>query len=135
MVGLAAGKAIALARDIPLVADATSCLLTAPLDVARFGLLYASAQKNLGVAGLCVLVVREDLLERAAPAVPAALSYRRQATERLELYGIAQAAAPVPLLGLLEHPWVRAGDQRAAWLEPSYPFWRKRPAPARRRPR
>lgn len=65
--------------DIPLVADATSCLLTAPLDVARFGLLYASAQKNLGVAGLCVLVVREDLLERAAPAVPAALSYRRQA--------------------------------------------------------
>ena len=65
--------------EVALVADATSCLLTAPLDLARFGLLYASAQKNLGVAGLCVLVVREDLLERAAPAVPAALSYRRQA--------------------------------------------------------
>lgn len=65
--------------EVPLVADCTSCFLTAPIDVSRFGLIYASAQKNIGPAGLTVLVVREDLLERAAPAVPSALSYRRQA--------------------------------------------------------
>lgn len=65
--------------DIPLVADATSCLLTAPLDVARFGLLYAAAQKNLGIAGMTVVIVREDLLQRPAARVPTPFSYRLQA--------------------------------------------------------
>ena len=65
--------------DVPLVADCTSCFLTAPMDVSKFGLIYASAQKNIGPAGLTVLVVREDLLERPAPQVPSALSYRLQA--------------------------------------------------------
>lgn len=66
---------------VPLVADATSCFLAAPLPIERFGLLYASAQKNIGPAGLCVLVVREDLLQRPAARVPAVWSYRRQAAE------------------------------------------------------
>lgn len=66
---------------IPLVADATSCLLTAPLDVSRFGLIYAAAQKNIGIAGLTVVIVREDLLQRPAPLVPAPFNYRIQAEQ------------------------------------------------------
>jgi phosphoserine aminotransferase len=67
--------------SVPLVADATSCFLAGPMDVARFGVLYASAQKNIGPAGLTVVIVREDLLERAAPQVPAAWSYCLQAEQ------------------------------------------------------
>lgn len=66
---------------VPLVADATSCFLATPLDVTRFGLIYASAQKNLGIAGLTVLVVRDDLLGRVSPRVPTAFSYRIQAQQ------------------------------------------------------
>ncbi len=51
--------------DLPLVADMSSCLLSRPLDVRRFGLIYAGAQKNIGPSGLTVLIVREDLLERS----------------------------------------------------------------------
>lgn len=64
---------------VPLVADCTSDFLTAPLAVDRFGLLYASAQKNIGVAGLCVVIVRDDLLERSPENLPALWSYRRLA--------------------------------------------------------
>jgi phosphoserine aminotransferase len=67
--------------DVPLVADCTSCFLAAPLDVERFGLIYASAQKNIGPAGLTVLVVREDLLERAALLAPSPFNYRLQAAQ------------------------------------------------------
>lgn len=64
---------------VPLVADCTSDFLTGPLAVDRFGLLYASAQKNIGVAGLCVVIVRDDLLERSPENLPALWSYRRLA--------------------------------------------------------
>ena len=67
--------------DVPLVADCTSSFLTAPLDVAKFGVIYASAQKNIGPAGVTVAIVREDLLERSRPELPAPFSYRRQAEE------------------------------------------------------
>ncbi|HJU70650.1 MAG TPA: 3-phosphoserine/phosphohydroxythreonine transaminase [Paucimonas sp.] len=67
--------------SIPLVADATSCLLTAPLDVARFGLIYAAAQKNIGIAGMTVVIVREDLLQRPAPLAPTPFCYRIQAEQ------------------------------------------------------
>ncbi|HJV00393.1 MAG TPA: 3-phosphoserine/phosphohydroxythreonine transaminase [Burkholderiaceae bacterium] len=66
---------------VPLVADVTSCLLTAPLEVARFGLLYAAAQKNLGIAGMTVVIVRDDLLRRPAPLVPSSCDYRTQAAQ------------------------------------------------------
>jgi phosphoserine aminotransferase len=66
---------------VPLVADMTSCFLGAPLDVSRFGLVYASAQKNIGPAGLTVVLVREDLLLRPALAAPSPLSYRLQAVQ------------------------------------------------------
>jgi phosphoserine aminotransferase len=64
---------------LPLVADMTSDLLTRPIDVSLFGLIYASAQKNIGAAGLTVIIVREDLLGGALPATPTAFDYRVQA--------------------------------------------------------
>ncbi|PMS13346.1 3-phosphoserine/phosphohydroxythreonine transaminase [Trinickia caryophylli] len=64
---------------VPLVADASSCLLSAPMDVSRFGLIYASAQKNIGPSGLTLVIVREDLLHRPASSAPAPLQYRTQA--------------------------------------------------------
>ncbi|EEG07186.1 3-phosphoserine/phosphohydroxythreonine transaminase [Pseudogulbenkiania ferrooxidans] len=66
---------------VPLVADATSCFLAAPLDISRFGLIYAGAQKNIGPAGLTVVIVREDLLQREARYAPAPYCYRQQLAE------------------------------------------------------
>ena len=67
--------------DVPLVADMSSTILSRPIDVSRFGLIYAGAQKNIGPAGLTVVIVREDLLGRARPGTPAILDYRAQAAE------------------------------------------------------
>jgi phosphoserine aminotransferase len=64
---------------IPLVADCSSDLLHRPLDVLKYGLIYASAQKNLGPAGVTVVIIREDLLERSAPELPVMTSYRTYA--------------------------------------------------------
>lgn len=61
---------------VPLVADMSSTILSRPLDVSRFGLIYAGAQKNIGPAGLCVVIVREELLGRARPDTPSVLDYR-----------------------------------------------------------
>jgi phosphoserine aminotransferase len=66
---------------VPLVADATSCLLTAPLELAQFGLVYAAAQKNLGIAGMTVVIVRDDLLQRPAALAPSVFNYRLQAAQ------------------------------------------------------
>ena len=60
---------------VPLVADVSSVLLSEPLDVRRFGVLYAGTQKNIGVAGLAVVIVREDLLGRPRPETPAVLHW------------------------------------------------------------
>jgi phosphoserine aminotransferase len=67
---------------VPLVADMSSHILSAPLDVSRFGLHYAGAQKNIGPAGLVIVIVREDLLGRARPECPSLLDYERQAKAR-----------------------------------------------------
>ncbi|MCS6777673.1 MAG: 3-phosphoserine/phosphohydroxythreonine transaminase [Chloroherpetonaceae bacterium] len=61
---------------VPLVADASSDILGRALDYSRFALIYAGAQKNLGPAGVTVVVIRREFLERASDAVPAMLSYR-----------------------------------------------------------
>lgn len=66
-------------NSVPLIADMTADFLTRPLPVERFGLIYASAQKNLGAAGLTIVVVRRDLLGRARPGTPAPFDYARQA--------------------------------------------------------
>jgi phosphoserine aminotransferase len=65
----------------PLVADMSSTLLSRPIDVERFGLIYAGAQKNIGPAGLTVVIVREDLLGRARADIPTVLDYRAVAAE------------------------------------------------------
>jgi phosphoserine aminotransferase len=64
------------------VCDASSDALSRPIDVARYGLLYAGAQKNLGPAGVTVVVVRKDLLERTPGGLPALLDYRLMAESR-----------------------------------------------------
>ena len=64
---------------VPLVADASSHILSRPLDVARFGLIYAGAQKNIGPAGMAIVIVREDLIGHAAPDTPAIFDYKVQA--------------------------------------------------------
>ena len=65
--------------DVPLVADASSHFLSRPLDVSRFGLIYAGAQKNAGPAGLTFVIVREDLMGKAAKGTPTVLDYKLQA--------------------------------------------------------
>ena len=62
--------------DKPLVADLSSTILSRPLDVSRYGLIYAGAQKNIGPAGITVVIVRRDLIGRAGEQVPAMLDYR-----------------------------------------------------------
>jgi phosphoserine aminotransferase len=62
--------------DVPLVADMSSTILSRPLDVGRFGLVYAGAQKNIGPSGITVVIVREDLLGRARPDTPTILDYK-----------------------------------------------------------
>jgi phosphoserine aminotransferase len=64
---------------VALVADMSSHLMSRPVDVARFGLIYAGAQKNLGPAGLCLVIVRRDLLGRCAPTTPTMLDYATHA--------------------------------------------------------
>jgi phosphoserine aminotransferase len=65
--------------DVPLVADMSSTLLSRPLDVSQFGLIYAGAQKNIGPAGLTLVIVRRDLIGRARALTPAMLDYQTQA--------------------------------------------------------
>ena len=61
--------------DVPLVADMSSTILSRPIDVSRFGMIYAGAQKNIGPSGLVVVIVREDLLGRARASCPTMLDY------------------------------------------------------------
>ena len=63
--------------DVPLVADMSSCILSEPVDVSKFGLIYAGAQKNVAPAGLTIVIVREDLLTEELDAkVPTVCSYK-----------------------------------------------------------
>jgi phosphoserine aminotransferase len=65
--------------EVPLVADMSSDFLSRPVDVARFGLIYGGAQKNIGPAGLTIVIVRDDLIGQALPITPSAFDYRQQA--------------------------------------------------------
>ncbi|MGH9383647.1 MAG: 3-phosphoserine/phosphohydroxythreonine transaminase, partial [Vicinamibacterales bacterium] len=64
--------------DAPLVGDASSNIFSKPIDVAKFGLIYAGAQKNVGPAGVTVVIIREDLLARSAKTLHSMLSYAVQ---------------------------------------------------------
>ena len=65
--------------DVPLVADMSSDILSRPVDVSKYGLIYAGAQKNMGPSGLTIVIVREDLLGKALPITPSAFNYKLQA--------------------------------------------------------
>jgi phosphoserine aminotransferase len=64
--------------SVPLVADMSSNILSKRIDVSKFGVIYGGAQKNSGAAGLTLVIVRDDLLDRALPACPSAFNYRIQ---------------------------------------------------------
>ena len=65
--------------DIPLVADISSCILSKPIDVSKFALLYAGAQKNMAPAGLTVVIVREDFIGNAMDITPTMFNYQTHA--------------------------------------------------------
>jgi phosphoserine aminotransferase len=65
--------------DVPLVADLSSTILSRPIDVSRFGMIYAGAQKNIGPAGLCIVIIRNDLLGQVLPGTPTMLNYQTHA--------------------------------------------------------
>ena len=65
--------------DVPLVCDMSSNILSKPVDVSKYGLIYAGAQKNIGPAGLTIVIVREDLIGQAVPTPPTMLDYKTHA--------------------------------------------------------
>jgi phosphoserine aminotransferase len=67
--------------SVPLVADMSSTILSRPIDVSKFGLIYAGAQKNMGPSGLTVVIVRDDLVGKARPGTPAVWDYKSMADE------------------------------------------------------
>ncbi len=68
-----------LGASVPLVADMSSHILSRPVDVSQYGLIYGGAQKNIGPAGLTIVIVREDLLGKAPASLPTMLDYQVQA--------------------------------------------------------
>lgn len=65
--------------DVPIVADMSSHILSRPIEVSDYGVIYGGAQKNIGPAGLCIVIVREDLLDRASPQTPSVFHWKTQA--------------------------------------------------------
>ena len=100
--------------ETPLVADVSSCFLSHPLDVERYGLIYAGAQKNMGPSGLAVIIVREDLLGRARPVTPTVLDYQKMADADSMLNTPPTFA--IYLLGLIGH-WIEDGGGLEAMAE------------------
>jgi len=62
--------------NVPLVADMSSCILSRPMDVSKFGMIYAGAQKNIGPAGVTVVIIREDLIGHCVASAPAMMDYK-----------------------------------------------------------
>jgi phosphoserine aminotransferase len=87
------------AGDVPLVSDASSDIFSRPIDVSRYGLVYAGAQKNLGPSGVTLVIIREDLLERSTKALHTMLNYAVHA-ENGSLYNTPPAFG-IYVLGLV----------------------------------
>ena len=64
--------------NVPLVADLTSCVLSENIDVSQYGILFATAQKNLGIAGISLVIIRDDLLDEALDSVPDVFNFKTQ---------------------------------------------------------
>lgn len=83
-------------NNVPIVADMSSHILSRQIDVSRYGVIYAGAQKNIGPAGLCIVIVRDDLLNQASPLTPAVFHWKTQAENQSMIntpptYGIYMA--------------------------------------------
>src|SRR4030095_6688742 len=98
-------KAAPEVGDAPLVADASSDILSGPIDISRFGLVYAGAQKNLGPSGVTLVIVREDLLGQSDSGLPAMLSYKVQADNN-SLYNTPNTFG-IYILGLVTQ-WLKS---------------------------
>jgi phosphoserine aminotransferase len=85
--------------SVPLVADMSSDILSRPIDVSKYGLIYAGAQKNMGPSGLTVVVVRDDLLGHALPVTPSAFNYQLQ-SENDSMYNTPPTYA-IYIMGLV----------------------------------
>ncbi len=96
---------------VPLVADMSSSILSRPVDVSRYGLIYGGAQKNIGPAGLTIVIVREDLLGGALPATPTAFDYQVVA-ENDSMYNTPPTYA-IYIAGLV-FKWLKAQGGLAA---------------------
>jgi phosphoserine aminotransferase len=98
--------------DIPLVSDASSDMFSRPIDVARHALIYAGAQKNMGPAGVTVVIIREDLLARSSASLPVMLSYAVHA-EHGSMYNTPPVFA-IYMLGLVMQWLIGQGGLEAA---------------------
>jgi phosphoserine aminotransferase len=98
----------------PLVADMSSSILSRPVDVSRFALIYAGAQKNIGPSGLTVVIVREDLIGRARPATPKVFDYQAVAHDRSMLNTPPTFAW---YMAALVFKWIKAGGGVQAFGE------------------
>ncbi|MDO8419694.1 MAG: 3-phosphoserine/phosphohydroxythreonine transaminase [Rubrivivax sp.] len=96
---------------VPLVADMSSNLLSRPVDVSSYGLIYGGAQKNIGPAGLTIVIVREDLLGQALPATPSAFDYKTVA-DNDSMYNTPPTYA-IYIAGLV-FKWIQAQGGLAA---------------------
>ena len=97
--------------DVPLVADMSSNILSRPIDVSKYGLIYAGAQKNIGPAGLTIVIVREDLIGNALPITPSAFDFKQQA-DADSMYNTPPTYA-IYIAGLV-FQWIKAQGGLAA---------------------
>jgi phosphoserine aminotransferase len=100
-------KELPAVGDVPLVSDTSSDMFSRPIDVTRHALIYSGAQKNMGPAGVTVVIVREDMLRRSNPSMPTMLNYAVHA-ENGSMYNTPPAFA-VYALGLVMKWLVAAG--------------------------
>ena len=113
-------KTLPAVGDVPLVSDTSSNMFSRPVDVSRHALIYAGAQKNMGPAGVTVVIVRDDMLQRSQKSLPTMLNYAVHA-ENNSLYNTPPAFA-VYTLGLVMKwllgqgglPAIAAANQRKA---------------------
>jgi len=97
--------------EVTLIADMSSNLLSRPIEVSKYGLIYGGAQKNIGPAGLTIVIVRDDLIGKALPITPSAFDYQQQA-ENDSMYNTPPSYA-IYIAGLVFQWLKRQGGLRA----------------------
>ncbi len=101
-------------EGVPLVADTSSDMFSRPIDVSRYALMYAGAQKNLGPSGIVMVILREDLAERAPATLPTLLQYRTYVKEN-SLYNTPPTFAIYMVGQVLK--WIKSSGGLAAMAE------------------